>query len=340
MPWAAPSWPRGRWRPLCSAWSATTHIVVQDIALRVTSDTDGFSISYQSPSLEANIPALQDTLGATILRLCRDAYGPDLPLREAQLTHPWQGCSYERFFGCPVRYESDRSGLTFSLDAVRRPLPAVNREMAKTSDRILSDFSLSLTDNSITGRVRRIVMDGLSSGKPSARDVARALALAARTFQRKLQEEGTTFQAVSDAVRKDLAIQYVVALARAPKAEGAGIAGVMQHPQHPRMRQLAPQHLSLVRPMKHAPREGQALRAERLDRGRGRTDVAEGAKELAHTLLDARVGVQTHPSLGVVDKADGQAHLQLAAPRLVENAPAQPRAQDMQFRLAHRALQT
>jgi hypothetical protein len=73
--------------------------VVQDIALRVTSDTDGFSISYLSPSLEANIPALQDTLWATILRLCRDAYGPDLPLREAQLTHPWQGCFYERFFG-------------------------------------------------------------------------------------------------------------------------------------------------------------------------------------------------------------------------------------------------
>jgi hypothetical protein len=114
----------------------------------------------------------------------------------------------------------------------------------------------------------------------------------------------------------------------------------MQDPQHPRMRQLAPQHLPLVRPMEHAPREDQALRAERLDRGRGRTGAAEGAKELANTLAHARVGVQAHPLLGVVDKADGQAHLQLAAPRLVENAPAQPRAQDMQFRLAHRALQT
>jgi hypothetical protein len=56
----------------------------------------------------------------------------------------------------------------------------------------------------ITGRVRRIVMDGVSSGKPSDRDVARALALAPRTLQRKLQEEGTTFQAVSDAGKTHL----------------------------------------------------------------------------------------------------------------------------------------
>jgi AraC-like DNA-binding protein len=35
------------------------------------------------------------------------------------------------------------------------------------------------------------------------------LALAPRTLQRKLQEEGTTFQEVSDAVRKDLARQYI-----------------------------------------------------------------------------------------------------------------------------------
>jgi len=184
-------------------------IVIQDITFRVTSDKDSLSISYESPSPEADIPPLQDTRWAVTLRMCREAYGPDLPLREARLTHPWQGCAYEQFFGCPVRYESDHSGLTFPLDAVRRPLPTMNREMAKTSDRILGDFDRSLTDNSITGRVRRIVMDGLASGKPSAREVARSLALAPRTLQRKLQEEGTTFQAVSDAVRKELAIQYV-----------------------------------------------------------------------------------------------------------------------------------
>ena len=186
-------------------------IVVQDVALRVTTDRDGGSITitYAPPSEDADIPTLQDACWSVILRMCRDAYGPDLPLREVQLTHPWQACGYEQYFGCPVRYESDRSGLTFPLEAMRRPLRAVNRELATASDRILSEFDRCLTDTSIAGRARRAILDGLSSGKPSAKDVARALALAPRTLQRKLQEEGTTFQEVSDAVRKDLSQQYV-----------------------------------------------------------------------------------------------------------------------------------
>lgn len=183
-------------------------IVIDDVLLRIASD-HSLTIAYMSPSQEADIPPLQDTRWSVILRLCRDAYGPNLPLQEVQLTHAWQGCGYEQFFGCPVRYESDRSGLTFSIETVRLPLPAVNRELAKANDRILSEFDRSLTDSSVTGRVRRAVMEGLSSGKPSAKEVARMLALAPRTLQRKLQEEGTTFQEVSDAVRKDLARQYI-----------------------------------------------------------------------------------------------------------------------------------
>ena len=184
-------------------------IVIQDVALQVTADQDRYSITYAPPSPEADIPPLQDTRWSVILRMCREAYGPDLPLREVQLTHPWQACGYEQYFGCPVRYESDRSGLTFPVEAMRRPLRTMNQEMARASDRILSDFDRCLADTSITGRVRRAVLDALPSGKPSATSVARGLALSPRTLQRKLQEEGTTFQEVSDAVRKDLAQQYV-----------------------------------------------------------------------------------------------------------------------------------
>nr|MCU0936969.1 helix-turn-helix domain-containing protein [Gammaproteobacteria bacterium] len=49
----------------------------------------------------------------------------------------------------------------------------------------------------------------LSSGTVSTKEVAYGLALAPRTLQRRLQEEGTTFQEVADAVRKELAQQCV-----------------------------------------------------------------------------------------------------------------------------------
>jgi AraC-like DNA-binding protein len=184
-------------------------IVVQDITLKITVDVDGFSITYAMLETERELSALQDTRWSMILRMCREVYGPNLPLRGVRLTHPWGACAYEQYFGCPVRYDTDPSGLTFALETVRQPLPAVNRELAKANDQILHDLASALTARSITARVRREILHKLTSGKPSAKDVAKELALSPRTLQRKLQEEGTTFQEVSDNARKDLAQQYV-----------------------------------------------------------------------------------------------------------------------------------
>lgn len=184
-------------------------IVNQDVSLQSIATHDAFAMTHVVPPGTPNDPAIQDTRLSVTLRMCRDVYGKEFRFREVQLAHPWRACGYEEYLGCPVRYDADRSGFTIPLDVMHRPLPAKNRDLARANDRILKDFDHSLTDNSITGRVRREVLDGLSSGKPGAKDVARALAVSPRTLQRKLREEGTTFQAVLDAVRKELARQYI-----------------------------------------------------------------------------------------------------------------------------------
>ena len=184
-------------------------ILNQDLLIQSATTQDTFSILYAVPSDTPDPPPLQDCRSSVILRMCRDVYGEEFRFREVQLAHPWRACGYEAHFGCPVRYDADRPGFTFSLDVMRRPLPAKNRDLAWESDRILQGAERRLTDNSTIGRVRRAVLEGLPSGKPSAQDVARALAVSPRTLQRKLQEDGTTYQAVLDAVRKELAQQYI-----------------------------------------------------------------------------------------------------------------------------------
>lgn len=184
-------------------------IVVQDVVLKVSVDQDSLSITYAMQETERDIPALHDSRWSMILRMCREVYGPHLPLSGTRLPHPWQACPYEQYFRCPVRYDSEPSGLTFALETVRQPLPAVNRELAKANDQILHDLDRALSNGSITNRVRREVLRRLTSGKPSAQLVARELALSPRSLQRKLQDEGTTFQEVSDNARRDLAVQYV-----------------------------------------------------------------------------------------------------------------------------------
>jgi AraC-like DNA-binding protein len=186
-----------------------TRIVVTDAAVRVRNEQAGVTLSYSVPDPGAYIAPLIDSRLSMLLCMCREACGGQPPLREVHVGHGWQACAYEEFFGCPVRYDAEYGKMIFSPDGLCRPLPAVNRELARANDRILADFSRSLSESSFSGRVRKAIMEGLSSGKPSAAEVARNLAIAQRTLQRKLQEEGTTFQDVADEVRKELALQYV-----------------------------------------------------------------------------------------------------------------------------------
>ncbi len=57
--------------------------------------------------------------------------------------------------------------------------------------------------------VRVAVEDRLSSGPPLIQDVARAVRTSARTLQRRLTEEGLTFQELLDEVRRDVSIRHV-----------------------------------------------------------------------------------------------------------------------------------
>ncbi|WP_295447579.1 AraC family transcriptional regulator [uncultured Thiodictyon sp.] len=184
-------------------------IVIQDTGLQITSNQDSLSVRSMHISTEAAIPTLQDAHMSLILEMCREVYGATLPLLEVQLSHPSQSCDYEHYFGCPVRYDDDSSGLTFALSTVRKKLPAGNRDLANESDRILADLDEFLTGPKLTHRVRQEICRRLPSGNPCAKDVARELALAPRTLQRKLREEGTTYKKVSEDVRKEVAQRYL-----------------------------------------------------------------------------------------------------------------------------------
>jgi AraC-like DNA-binding protein len=184
-------------------------IVIQGWSLRSSVTGDGFSMTHVVPPDAANFPASQDARLSICFRMCREIYGQEFRFRDVRLAHPWQPCGYEEFFGCPVRYDADFTGFTVPLDVVRRPSPAKNRDLAQVNDRILQDLEHRLLDGTMLGRVRNAILGCLPDGKPSAQGIARRLAVAPRTLQRKLQEEGTTFQAVLDNVRKELAQRYI-----------------------------------------------------------------------------------------------------------------------------------
>lgn len=99
--------------------------------------------------------------------------------------------------------EVDRSVLAYPVH-LRPPHEAVvlKRYVARapTAPSDVSDFQF---------QVRAAIQDRLSGGPPLILDIARAVRVSARTLQRRLTEEGMSFQQVLDDVRRDVSVRHV-----------------------------------------------------------------------------------------------------------------------------------
>jgi AraC-like DNA-binding protein len=114
------------------------------------------------------------------------------------------------FDGRPIEFGAPLSG--FELDAAWLDAPLATAEprlhalLVDQADRMLA---LPRHADDVRGRVQRAIASELSEGDPSICRIAEKLHMSPRTLERRLEREGTTFSAVQDALRRDLALRYV-----------------------------------------------------------------------------------------------------------------------------------
>ncbi len=113
---------------------------------------------------------------------------------------------YEAHFGCPVRFETGRDALLVSEECLNAPNRLGDETIASFFDRHLESELASLTqDEGLEPSVRRAVASILSEGVPTLSSIASQLGIGSRTLQRRLTEQGHSFQSVVDSARHDLA---------------------------------------------------------------------------------------------------------------------------------------
>ena len=113
---------------------------------------------------------------------------------------------YEGHFGCPVHFRSGRDALLVSKETIDAPNKLGDETIAKFFDRHLEQELASLpNDSGLEQQVRRAVASVLSEGVPTLSLIASELGIGSRTLQRRLSDNGHTFQSVVDMARKDLA---------------------------------------------------------------------------------------------------------------------------------------
>jgi AraC-like DNA-binding protein len=113
---------------------------------------------------------------------------------------------YESHFGCPVHFESGRDALLVSEERIDTPNKLGDETIANFFDRHLEEELASLTtDDGLEQQVRSAVANVLSEGIPALSLIASEVGIGARTMQRRLSDQGHSFQSVVDRARKDLA---------------------------------------------------------------------------------------------------------------------------------------
>lgn len=116
---------------------------------------------------------------------------------------------HQAVFGCPVRYGCAANRALLHRDDLALPLPARDAAMAALHER-LAEQALERLSGAGTGqRVRHFLATRLSEAEPRREQAAAALQLSDRTLQRRLHDEGTSFQQLLDETRRELAQVYL-----------------------------------------------------------------------------------------------------------------------------------
>ncbi|MGY8820680.1 MAG: AraC family transcriptional regulator [Pseudomonadales bacterium] len=164
-------------------------------------------------------PARQSADGslASTLAFCRWLTGKPLAPIEVYFQGPPPADiePYQAAFQAPLRFNAEFHGMLMRHVDMDIALPTANAELAQLHDRFAGDYLARFSDSRVTHQARQVICRLLPQGEPRRETVAQSLHLSERSLQRRLDEEGTSFQQLLDDTRRTLAEQY---LARADLA--------------------------------------------------------------------------------------------------------------------------
>lgn len=174
---------------------------------------DGALLRLEFDSVDARVPmppslgalqlmvVVENIRGATAHHVCPVAAGFDGSEEDRRMIAGHLGIMPERSKAVFVAFTPE--------DAKRR---FISENPALWAD-IETDLRLQLaTQNDrwpVAERVRGALVDLMPAGRTGAEDVALALGISRSTLQRRLREEGTSYQTVLDDTRRDMAIRYL-----------------------------------------------------------------------------------------------------------------------------------
>ncbi len=162
--------------------------------------------------VDAHIPQRQscELVAGNLVRLSRSVLGDAWCPRELHFMHaaPQTLSLHKKFFGCRLNYGSEFNGLVMRSSDLNVPNPAADPELVRYAESVAMPLR-AFGDNALLQEVRRIIYLLMPIEQASIERVAEQMHLSTRTLQRQLDQNGTSFSALLDNVRKNLVLRYM-----------------------------------------------------------------------------------------------------------------------------------
>ena len=160
---------------------------------------------------EIEPPLLIECAFAWLLSIGRHGTGTRLSPVRVELLQPRAHVrAIERHFGCPVVCGAVRNAIVFCAADAERPFVTRNAELlGMLAPQFEEELKRENADENFLERVRSAIQQKLTGQRPTIEDIADALHVSPRTLQRRLQDEGSSFQRVLEEARHHLARHYL-----------------------------------------------------------------------------------------------------------------------------------
>ncbi len=155
--------------------------------------------------------ALVDATMVSFVELGRKGTGERLVPLAVELARPVAASAVlERYFGCVIRFDATADRMAFRREDLDKRFATYNKELldvlAPELDRRLAHHDATET---VAEQTKWVLRRRLTAGRPDIRSVAAELAMSERSLQRRLTEEGFSFQALVSETRHQLALAHL-----------------------------------------------------------------------------------------------------------------------------------
>lgn len=183
-------------------------ILSEAVRYQLSRSGEEFCLSWTThPSLVALRFPVEASM-TLLLRAARELTGEKIyPIRlEMPTAEPADLSEYRAEFACPMKFGSSTASLSFTAGQLALPTLASDETLVGYLEELAATTvaPFDAPKDSTSTAVRRTLWSLLPSGRPSVWHTAREMGVSVRTLQRRLGEEGSSYSAVLDGLRRDI----------------------------------------------------------------------------------------------------------------------------------------